>query len=78
MSSSDSYLTKGITLKMGRTSQAMPPVIMGAKIACLDFDYEEVQGANGVRRVVVNNPAELGGRPDLRKKESQEKDKYDP
>jgi T-complex protein 1 subunit alpha len=58
MSSSDSYLAQGLTVKMGRCSQQMPQVITGAKIACLDFDLKKFKGQMGVD-IVVTNPTEL-------------------
>jgi len=58
MASGDSYLAQGLAVKIGRTSQAMPQSIKGAKIACLDMDLKKFKGQMGVD-IVVKNPAEL-------------------
>jgi len=58
LSASESYITDGFAIKMARASQGMPSKVIGAKVACIDFDLKKFKGSMGVD-IVVSNPKEL-------------------
>lgn len=58
LSASESYVTDGFAIKMARASMMMPSKVVGAKVACIDFDLKKFKGSMGVD-IVVQNPQEL-------------------
>lgn len=57
-SAMDSELIQGYALNMGRAAQGMPTRIVGAKIACLDFNLQKARMHMGVQ-VQVTDPKAL-------------------
>jgi len=53
-----SCLLPGYAMNAARVMQAMPSVVMNAKIACLDFDVRKIRIQMGVQ-VLVNDPCDL-------------------
>ena len=58
MSSKDSQLVDGYAIQATRSAQGMPTSIVGAKIACVDFNLNKYRLAMGVQ-VLVHDPEAL-------------------
>jgi T-complex protein 1 subunit alpha len=58
MSSKDSTLVDGYAIQATRSAQGMPSTIVGAKIACVDFNLNKYRLAMGVQ-VLVHDPEAL-------------------